>query len=85
MKIDIDNLQNQDLLTEVNSSTGKSILGGDSIESSFKVVASSNNAEGGASGGFFGFGNDLFASLKVDVKTGEGFSRSSSFITMTSN
>ena len=85
MKIVIGNLQSQDSLAEVDSCTGKSISGGDSIESSFKVIASSNNAEGRASGGFFGFGNGLWASLEVDVQTGEGFSISRSSLRITSN
>ena len=85
MKIAIGNLQSQDLLAEIDTSTGENIVGGDSIEASFRAFGSSNNSQGQASGNVFGFGNNLLANITAEVQTGEGFSRSRSFANITSN
>ena len=85
MKIAIGDLQSQDLLTEVDSSTGKSILGGDSINASFKFFASSNSSKSLVRGRIFGVGDDLLANLTAEVQTGDRFSRGGSFLTITSN
>ena len=85
MKIAIGNLQSQDLLAEVDSSTGENIVGGDSIEASFRAFGSSNNSQGQASGSVFGFGDNLFANIAAEVQAGEDFSKSSSFVKITNN
>ena len=85
MKIAIGNLQSQDSLAEVDSYTGENIVGGGSIDASFRAFSSSNNSQGQTSGSVFGFGNNLSANLTAEVQTGKGFSRSLSFANITSN
>ena len=85
MKIAIGNIQNQDLFTEVDPSTGKSILGGGSIEASFELSASSNNSKGLVRTRVFGFGDDLLAGFEVNLQTGQDFSKSTSAVKITSN
>lgn len=84
MKIAIGNLQNQ-LFSEVDSSAGKNILGGNSIKANFEVSASANNSKGLIRGFIFGSGDDLFADLTAELQTGKGFSKSRSSVTITAN
>lgn len=82
MKITIDNLR-QDLF-EVDSSTGKEIVGGDSISANASISAFSDNSFARASGQIFGFGSDLSGNLVFDVQTGNGFSKTSIFASVSS-
>lgn len=85
MRIVIDNLQKQDSFAEVNSSIGKKISGGNSIQSSFRVIASSDNAKSQASGNLLGFGDKVLGSLEVSVRTDKRFSASGSLARIISN
>jgi hypothetical protein len=78
MKITIDNLQNQDLLSEVDSFNGNRVVGGDSIDASVDIFATSDNASARATAKVVGFGSNLFGNVAATGKTGNGFSRSSS-------
>ncbi len=79
MKITIDNLQNQNLLSEVDSSRGNRVVGGDSIDASVDIFATSGNSSARGAAKVVGFGSNLFGNVAVTGETGNGFSRSSSF------
>ena len=84
MKISIGNLPSSDLLAEVDSATGKEIAGGDSINANASISAFSNNSFARANGRVFGFGSDLSGNLVFDVQTGNGFSKTSVFASVSS-
>lgn len=83
MKIAIGNLQQS--FTEVDSSAGKSILGGASIEANFKLSASGNNSKSFVRGFVLGFGKDLSADITVEAQTRKGFAGSFSALRITGN
>lgn len=84
MKISISNLPSPDLLAEVDSSTTKQIVGGDSINASASIFAFSNNSFARANGRVFGFGSNSSGKLMFDVQTGDGFSKTSVFASVSS-
>ena len=79
MKIAIGNLQSPDLFTEVDSSAGECIVGGESIEASFDVSSSGkftdSTAEARGSGSIFGLGDKVRGSLMANIRTSEDSSR----------
>lgn len=85
MKIAIDTIRSPELSTDIDSSSGKSILGGSSINASFEISGLSDNSRGLVRGIIFGSGDNLFANLTAEVQTGKGFSISRSSVTITSN
>lgn len=84
MKISIGNLPSPDALAEVNSNTGKNIVGGDLINASASIFAFSNNSFARANGRVFGSGSNLSGNLVFDVQTGDGFSKTSVFASVSS-
>jgi hypothetical protein len=85
MKIVIDNLQSQDLVSEIDPAAGRKIIGGDFIDSNVNIAALSDNAESRGSGRVFGLGSNLSGSLAVNAQTGKDFSLSSSLTSISSN
>ena len=84
MKISIGNLPSPDPLAEINSYVGESIVGGDLINASASISAFSNNSFTRANGRVFGFGSNLSGNLVFDVQTGNGFSKTSIFASVSS-
>lgn len=78
MKIVIDNLQDQDLVAEIDPAIGKSVMGGDSINSNVGIAAFSNNAESRGNAKVLGFGSNLSGAMAVQAQTGENFSLTNS-------
>lgn len=88
MRINIDKLQSQKLLSEVDRTVVDKIIGGDSIAASVNVIAYTSNAKAQASAGVFAFDPQPFGRLEVGAETreenGSIFSKSSSFAFSTS-
>jgi hypothetical protein len=79
MKIVIDNLQSQDVLSEIEPAVGKNVVGGDSLNASVNIFASSDNAKSRSSAGVAGYGSNLSATFTANAQTGENFSLGDSF------
>lgn len=83
MKITIDNLR-QDLLSEIEESTGEEIRGGDSIMANGSIISISDNSFARVNGRVFGSGSNLSGTLAFNVQTGDGFSIASAFASASS-
>ena len=83
MKITIDSIVPEGLLSSVESSVGEQIIGGDLINARVSASASSNGASALGSARVFAFGSNLFGNFEVTLETGQqgssNFARSSSF------
>ena len=84
MKITIDNLQSKDSLSEIDSSTGDEIVGGGLIDAYINNFSASNNSFAQTTGRVFGSGFNLSGNIIAETETGQGFSRSSTFVSITS-
>jgi 4-diphosphocytidyl-2C-methyl-D-erythritol kinase len=79
MKIVIDNLQSQDVLSQIDPAAGKNIMGGDSLNASVDISAYSDNATSQAGARVSGSGSNLFATFTVNAQTGKDYSLGNSF------
>jgi hypothetical protein len=82
MRIVINDLQSQDVLSEVEPTVGKSVVGGNSLNANVNVSAYSDNAKSRSSAGVSGYGSYLSGTFTANAQTGENFSLgdSSSYI-----
>lgn len=84
MKIIIDNLQSQDVLSEIDSAAGKNIMGGDSLIASVDISAYSDNAASRSGARVSGSGYNLSGTFTVNAQTGKDFSLGNSFSSISS-
>lgn len=71
MRISIDSLQKPGSISKINVASGAKIIGGDSINASVNIVASSDGAIARSRAGVFGSGIKMFGSFMVANQTGE--------------
>lgn len=70
MKIAIDKLNSQKLLSEIDTCVAEKIIGGASIKASVLASASDDGAEAEAGGRVFAFGSNPLGAFSVSVKVG---------------
>lgn len=85
MRIAIDNLQSENLMSEIDTSAGEEIVGGGLIDASSNIFSFSNNSYAKAAARIFGSGSNVSGNIIANAETGKGFSRSFTFVSVTSS